>query len=164
MPLPRAGAMALGDNAVLGIAMGSSLAAGYVTPEGGITPWLNELAFAPVDYHPGAPIDEWSGDAGCGVQYLSQQAVGLLIPKSGIALDPAIPLPEAVVLPGMIAPLHLETWAYVRAVEVAMLADRRIFLVPRRSHEEGTSPESLGRIGVIATVEESRPSRAPPRS
>ena len=54
---------------------------------------------------------------------------------------PAIPLPEAVVLPGMIAPLHLETWAYVRAVEVAMLADKRIFLVPRRSHEEGTSPE-----------------------
>ena len=72
---------------------------------------------------------------------------------------PAIPLPEAVVLPGMIAPLHLETWAYVRAVEVAMLADRHIFLVPRRSHEEGTSPESLGRIGVVATVEESRPSR-----
>jgi len=72
---------------------------------------------------------------------------------------PAIPLPEAVVLPGMIVPLHLETWAYTRAVEVAMLADKRIFLVPRRSHEEGTSPESLGRIGVTAVVEESRPSR-----
>src|SRR5438094_7857342 len=78
--------------------------------------------------------------------------------SKGVSI-PAIPLPEAVVLPGMIAPLHLETWAYVRAVEVAMLGDKRIFLVPRRSHEEGTSPESLGRIGVMATVEESRPSR-----
>jgi predicted NBD/HSP70 family sugar kinase len=92
-----AGAMALGDNAVLGIAMGSSLAAGYVTPEGGITPWLNELAFAPVDYHPAAPVDEWSGDAGCGVQFFSQQAVGRLIPKSGIQLDPGLPLPERLV-------------------------------------------------------------------
>jgi hypothetical protein len=43
-----AGSMSLGDGAVLGIAMGTSLAAGYVTPSGGITPWLNELAFAPV--------------------------------------------------------------------------------------------------------------------
>ncbi|HEU0011800.1 MAG TPA: ROK family protein [Verrucomicrobiae bacterium] len=92
-----AGAMALGDNAVLGIAMGSSLAAGYVTPEGGITPWLNELAFTPVDFHPGAPLDEWSGDAGCGVQFFSQQAVGRLIPKSGIAIDSEIPLPERLV-------------------------------------------------------------------
>jgi hypothetical protein len=92
-----AGAMALGDNAVLGIAMGSSLAAGYVTPEGGITSWLNELAFAPVDYHPKAPVDEWSGDAGCGVQFFSQQAVGRLIPKSGIVLDPELPLPERLV-------------------------------------------------------------------
>ncbi len=32
-----AGSMALGDNAVLGIAMGSSLAAGFVTPQGAIT-------------------------------------------------------------------------------------------------------------------------------
>jgi predicted NBD/HSP70 family sugar kinase len=92
-----AGAMALGDNAVLGIAMGSSLAAGYVTPEGGITPWLNELAFAPIDYHPSAPVDEWSGDAGCGVQFFSQQAVGRLISKSGIPLDTETPLPERLV-------------------------------------------------------------------
>ena len=46
--------MAMNDNAVLGIAMGSSQAAGYVTPEGNITSWLNELAFAPVDYNPNA--------------------------------------------------------------------------------------------------------------
>jgi predicted NBD/HSP70 family sugar kinase len=74
-----AGSMALGDNAVLGIAMGSSLAAGFVTPQGAITTWLNELAFVPVDYRDDAPADEWSGDRGVGVQYFSQQAVGRLL-------------------------------------------------------------------------------------
>jgi predicted NBD/HSP70 family sugar kinase len=74
-----AGSMALGANAVLGIAMGSSLAAGFVTPQGAITTWLNELAFVPVDYRDDAPADEWSGDRGVGVQYFSQQAVGRLL-------------------------------------------------------------------------------------
>lgn len=89
-----AGSMALEDNAVLGVALGSSQAAGYVTPEGNITSWLNELAFAPVDVHPQAPIDEWSGDRGCGVQYFSQQCVGRLVPVAGIEMDSALPLPE----------------------------------------------------------------------
>ena len=80
-----AGSMAMGDNAVLGVAMGSSLAAGYVTPEGAITGWLNELAFAPVDYREGAPVDEWSGDAGVGARYFSQQAVGRLLGPAGIS-------------------------------------------------------------------------------
>jgi predicted NBD/HSP70 family sugar kinase len=79
-----AGSMSLEDNAVLGIAMGSSEAVGYVNPEGGVTGWLNELAFAPVDYQPGAPVDEWSGDQGVGALYLSQQAVFRLAPKVGI--------------------------------------------------------------------------------
>jgi predicted NBD/HSP70 family sugar kinase len=83
-----AGSMALGKNAVLGLALGTSLAAGYVTRDGGITPWLNELAFAPVDYDPAAPRDEWSGDYGVGVQYLSQQAVVRLMPAAGIEADP----------------------------------------------------------------------------
>ena len=61
-----AGSMSLEDNGVLGIAMGSSEAAGYVDPNGHILGWLNELAFAPVDYSPDAPLDEWSGDLGCG--------------------------------------------------------------------------------------------------
>ena len=73
-----AGAMSLNDNAVLGISMGTSLAAGYVTPEGNITSWLNELAFVPVDYRANGPVDEWSGDAGCGVQFFSQQGVARL--------------------------------------------------------------------------------------
>jgi predicted NBD/HSP70 family sugar kinase len=88
-----AGSMALGDNAVLGIAMGSSLAAGFVTPQGTITTWLNELAFVPVDYREDAPADEWSGDRGVGVQYLSQQAVGRLLPAAGISLPGDVPLP-----------------------------------------------------------------------
>jgi predicted NBD/HSP70 family sugar kinase len=88
-----AGSMALRDNAVLGIAMGSSLAAGYVTPQGNITPWLNELAFVPVDYRVDAPADEWSGDRGVGVQYFSQQAVGRLLAPAGIGLPADMPLP-----------------------------------------------------------------------
>jgi len=89
-----AGSMSLNENAVLGIAMGTSQAGGYVTPEGNITSWLNELAFMPVDYNPNAARDEWSGDYGCGVQYFSQQAVGKLIPASGLEIDPKLGLPE----------------------------------------------------------------------
>ncbi len=85
-----AGAMELGENAVLGIAMGTSEAAGYVNAGGNITGWLNELAFAPVDMSPDAAEDEWSGDRGCGVKYFSQDAVIKLAPAAGIRLDPAL--------------------------------------------------------------------------
>jgi len=88
-----AGSMALNDNAVLGIAMGSSLAAGFVTPQGTITSWLNELAFVPVDYRDNAPVDEWSGDGGVGAQYFSQQAVARLLAPAGISLPPEMPVP-----------------------------------------------------------------------
>jgi predicted NBD/HSP70 family sugar kinase len=93
-----AGAMLAGVGSMLGVAMGSSEAAGYVTPEGGLTSWLNELAFTPIDYRPDAPLDEWSGDRGCGVQYLSQQAVDRLLPVAGIESDPETPLPERLAL------------------------------------------------------------------
>lgn len=82
-----AGAMELNDNKVLGIAMGTSEAAGYVDKDGNITGWLNELAFVPVDGQPNAMVDEWSGDIGCGVKYFSQDAVIKLAPSSGIALS-----------------------------------------------------------------------------
>lgn len=85
-----AGALELKETAVLGMALGSSQAGGYVTEGGEITTWLNELAFCPVDYNPSAPLDEWSGDIGCGAQYYSQQAVFRLAPESGIQLDPSI--------------------------------------------------------------------------
>lgn len=86
-----AGSMSLEDNGVLGIAMGSSEAGGYVNLEGNITGWLNELAFAPVDYSPRAPADEWSGDQGVGSQYFSQQCVFRLAPKAGITLPDGVP-------------------------------------------------------------------------
>ena len=89
-----AGSMALGTGAVLGLALGTSTASGFVTADGGITSSLDELAFAPIDYRPDAPRDEWSGDLGCGVQYLSQQAVGRLLAPAGIEVDPALPLPR----------------------------------------------------------------------
>ena len=82
-----AGAMNLGENNVLGIAMGTSEAVGYVDPEGRITGWLNELAFVPVDASPAAMRDEWSGDIGCGVKYFSQDAVIKLAPAAGINLS-----------------------------------------------------------------------------
>jgi len=79
-----AGAMSAGVGALLGIAMGSSEAGGYITSDGRLTSWLNELAFAPVDLAAGAPRDEWSGDSGVGAQYFSQQAVARLLPAAGI--------------------------------------------------------------------------------
>jgi predicted NBD/HSP70 family sugar kinase len=85
-----AGSMSLNANRVLGIALGSSQAGGYVNDKGNITGWLNELAFAPVDLDPQAPLDEWSGDAGCGVQYFSQQAVFRLAASAGIRLDASL--------------------------------------------------------------------------
>jgi predicted NBD/HSP70 family sugar kinase len=74
--------------------MGTSQAAGYITPAGNLTSWLNELAFAPVDYQADAPRDEWSGDHGCGVQYFSQQAVGRLARGAGFDFDESVGLPE----------------------------------------------------------------------
>ena len=82
-----AGSMSLGANAVLGVAMGSSEAAGFVTRDGTITRWLNELAFAPFDYQAAAPEDEWSGDTGCGVQYFCQTGVIRLAARAGIEMD-----------------------------------------------------------------------------
>ena len=81
-----AGAMGLGENGIMGIAMGTSEAVGYVDGDGNICGWLNELAFAPVDGQPDAMEDEWSGDIGCGVKYFSQDSVIKLAPRAGIEL------------------------------------------------------------------------------
>ena len=82
-----AGSMSLNVNRVLGIAMGSSLAGGYIDKKGNVVGWIDELAFAPVDYNPQAHLDEWSGDIGCGSMYFSQMAVNRLAPVAGIELD-----------------------------------------------------------------------------
>ena len=89
-----AGAMDLGDDSVLGVAMGTSEAGGYVDPQGNITGWLNELAFVPVDFCTNAMVDEWSGDYGCGVKYFSQDGVIKLAPFAGIELDENLTLAE----------------------------------------------------------------------
>ena len=85
-----AGAMSLEEPNVLGIAMGTSEAGGFVDAQGRVTGWLNELAFVPVDVAPDAMEDEWSGDIGCGVKYFSQDGVIKLAPRAGIELDEAL--------------------------------------------------------------------------
>lgn len=89
-----AGARALQSDAVLGLSFGTSQAAGYITCAGGLTSWLNELAFAPVDYRPDGPRDEWSGDVGCGVQYFSQQGVARLSQRAGLRFAQGTPNAE----------------------------------------------------------------------
>ena len=85
-----AGMMSLNEPNVLGIAMGTSEAVGYVDQQGRITGWLNELAFVPVDCHPEAMQDEWSGDIGCGVKYFSQDSVIKLALRAGIELEESL--------------------------------------------------------------------------
>lgn len=99
-----AGAMSLKKNNVLGMAMGTSEAVGFVDAEGKITGWLNELAFVPVDANPEAMRDEWSGDIGCGVKYFSQDSVIKLAPRAGIELDESFsPAEKLKVVQGLMA-------------------------------------------------------------
>lgn len=85
-----AGALSTGKGNILGIAMGTSEAVGYVDSDQNVLGWINELAFAPVDLSPCAYQDEWSGDNGVGCKYFSQDAVIKLAPKVGISLDPEL--------------------------------------------------------------------------
>ena len=82
-----AGAIDLNDNDVLGIAMGTSEAVGYINGEGKLNGWLSELAFVPVDYNRDAMVDEWSGDYGCGVKYFSQDGVIKLAENGGFVFE-----------------------------------------------------------------------------
>ena len=81
-----AGAMGLETGCVMGMAMGTSEAVGYVDADRNVLGWLNELAFAPVDLNDSAMQDEWSGDYGVGCKYFSQDAVIKLAPAAGIEL------------------------------------------------------------------------------
>ena len=89
-----AGAMSLNSGSVMGIAMGTSEAAGYVDAEGRILGWYNELAFAPIDLNEDATADEWSTDRGVGCKYFSQDAVIRLAPRAGIELDESLSLAQ----------------------------------------------------------------------
>jgi predicted NBD/HSP70 family sugar kinase len=92
-----AGTMSLEREGMLGVAMGSSEAAGFLDKKGHLTGWLNELAFSPVDLNPDAAEDEWSGDTGIGAIYFSQQAVSRLAPAAGISFPEGMPVPERLV-------------------------------------------------------------------
>ncbi len=89
-----AGSMSLGKNKLMGIAMGTSEAVGYINEKGNIAGWLNELAFMPVDFQDNGPVDEWSGDIGVGCKYFSQDAVIRLAEVTGITFDESLPLAE----------------------------------------------------------------------
>jgi predicted NBD/HSP70 family sugar kinase len=89
-----AGSMSLGKNALLGIAMGSSEATGYINQNGLFTGDYNELSYVPLDYNPNAALEPFSGDSGCGALYFSQQAVNRLAPRAGFTFQDDMPLPE----------------------------------------------------------------------
>ncbi len=99
-----AGALSLEDTKILGIAMGTSEAVGYINADGNINGWLSELAFVPVDYNEDAMVDEWSGDYGCGVKYFSQDGVIKLAKNAGIELDESLsPAEKLKVVQGLMA-------------------------------------------------------------
>ena len=89
-----AGMITMNKKGILGVAMGSSEAVGYVNPKGAMTGRISELAFAPVDFNPNAPKCEWSGDAGVGAMAFSQQAVNWLAEKFGFKFPKTMALPE----------------------------------------------------------------------
>lgn len=85
-----AGAMGMNAGSIMGLAMGTSEAVGFVDKDKNVLGWLNELAFAPVDLNEKAMQDEWSTDIGVGCKYFSQDAVNKLAPRAGIELDEAL--------------------------------------------------------------------------
>lgn len=89
-----AGMITMKKKGILGIAMGSSEAVGYIDPKGRLTGRISELAFAPLNFNPNAPRCEWSGDAGVGAMAFSQQAVNWLAEKYGFKFPKAMALPE----------------------------------------------------------------------
>ena len=82
-----AGAMGMNCGNIMGLAMGTSEAVGYVDKDKNVLGWISELAFAPVDLSEDAMQDEWSTDFGVGCKYFSQDAVIKLAPRAGIELD-----------------------------------------------------------------------------
>ena len=85
-----AGAMGMNKGSIMGMAMGTSEAVGYVDKDMNVLGWINELAFAPVDLQEDAMQDEWSFDRGVGCKYFSQDAVIKLTPRAGIELDESL--------------------------------------------------------------------------
>lgn len=145
-----AGAMGLEDGCVMGMAMGTSEAVGYVDNDRNVLGWLNELAFAPVDLSENAMQDEWSGDYGVGCKYFSQDAVIKLAPAAGIDLPAdATPAEKLKIVQGLMADgdprpvgIYKSIGAYLAytVVQYSMFYDIRHLLVLGRvtSGEGGT--------------------------
>ncbi|MDL2294124.1 ROK family protein [Ruminococcaceae bacterium OttesenSCG-928-D13] len=115
-----AGAMSMDAVGVMGIAIGTSEAAGYVNLQGNITGWLNELAFAPVDANPAAATDDWSGDIGCGVSFFSQDGVIRLAAAAGIELHGASPAEKLKEVQALMAQDDPRAAAIYRSIGVAL--------------------------------------------
>lgn len=114
-----AGFMSTGHGGILGIAMGTSEAVGYVNHDGNVLGWINELAFAPVDLSKNAMQDEWSFDYGVGCKYFSQDAVIKLAPAAGIELDPELtPAEKLKVVQGMAEEGHAGALDIFRSIGV----------------------------------------------
>lgn len=98
-----AGAISLKDNCVLGIAMGTSEAGGYINEDGNLNDWLSELAFVPVDLSETAMEDEWSKDCGVGVKYFSQDGIIKLAGLAGVEFEEGLtPAQKLVVVQKML--------------------------------------------------------------
>lgn len=83
------GRLALDKKGIIGLAMGTSEAVGYIDngDKGVLTGRISELAFAPIDLNPDAAVDPWSGDYGVGALYFSQQAVDKLGTAAGFDFE-----------------------------------------------------------------------------
>ena len=154
--------MSLEDNGVLGVALGSSQAAGYVNMDGNLTGWLSELAFAPIDYQPDAAVDEWSGDGGVGARYFSQQCVFRLAPAAGIEIpDDPILAKKLKVAQGHLEAGHegaikiWETMGVYMGYAVAHYADfydlKHVLILGRCTSGRGGSLILEGAQNVLAT-------------
>lgn len=89
-----AGAMSLGATSLLGIAMGSSEATGYINRDSRFTGDYHELAYVPVDMNPEGAEDPVAIDTGCGAQYFSQQSVNRLAGMAGYVFPEDQLLPD----------------------------------------------------------------------
>ena len=176
-----AGTMSLGKTAMLGVAMGSSEAGGFLSREGHIPGWLDELAFAPVDFNPQAAGDEWSGDRGVGALYFSQQAVNKLAPAAGYSFPAEMGLPQRLreiqkkaeandpgalhifesigVYLGYAIPMYAEFYDYENLLILGRVTSGRggdLILEKARALLETEFPELVDRITVHVLDEENR--------
>ena len=77
------------DN-VLGLALGTSFAAGYAE-KGYLLSWINELSKAPINFSPSARKHYIFGIDGAASEYLSQKGIVLLLEKVGFPLSGTLP-------------------------------------------------------------------------